>query len=661
MSEFAAVDSQPAELTLPAGTRNGLRQLGLVRALCLGLLVAALWAATRPYLGIFHDSRFYTLEALNSLLPGRFSHDLYFQYGSQGRFTIFSLIYAPLISLLGLSGGNIALTIAAQALWLSGLGYLSYALFRDGKLAVMAVAATILLSFGLAFPYGEAYVTPRSFAEALTFWALGSQLNARPVRALALLGVSMLIHPLVTLPVLAVWFLIEAARRRIWWLFAAVAAAVVVALAIAGVQPFSLLFARFDAAWFEIIRTREDFCFVSLWRWDRWFPIGGSFALGFFEFTLATPSERRVLVPVFVVGAGGILASLIGGDILRNVLLFDIQTWRFMWLFSLITNLFAVKFLLRFAVARPIPSSPTAWLLGLALGSTIISRFFEPMMIGTIILLVLALFAGCWEWIGKRPIPFLVRLALALLIGCALPVLFLGAQIVASWLSLSPATFWGALRQLGLSLCISGAIWFVLFRSEDRARKRLHPAVLLVATLVLTVIAGWQWDQRTPWRKFVDASNPPSGLTDLLPGKAPIYWEGDVATPWFLLKRASYFSCDQGTGVLFSRGTAIAYAARYESFQKLQTLDFRQASFCPLTETRRTTPLRRAELSALCTKETGLGALVLMERVADAPYRLWVSTVPFETLEQPSRGVLKAFSGDRFYVYTCADFRVTGA
>jgi len=176
-------------------------------------------------------------------------------------------------------------------------------------------------------------------------------------------------------------------------------------------------------------------------------------------------------------------------------------------------------------------------------------------------------------------------------------------------------------------------------------------------TFSLVAITFWQWDQRTPWTKFVDTSDPPSDLTDLLPAKAPIYWEGDVATPWFLLKRPSYFSCDQGTGALFSRDTAIAYGERYKDFQKLQTLDFRQYSSCPFTGKRRTTPLRRAELSALCTREEGLGALVLAERVAHAPYKVWVSPARFEAVEQPQGGARMSFSADRFYVYTCADLR----
>lgn len=628
-----------------------------IQLISVALLILALWMTTRPYQGIFHDSRFYTVEALNDLLPGRFSQDLYFQYGSQGRFTIFSLFYRPLIAFLGLSGGNIALTIVAQCLWLGGLCYLSSVLFRDWKQTSAAVAAVILLPSGSMFHYGEPFLTPRPFAEALTFWALGSQFRGRPVRALGMLGISMFIHPLMTLPGLAVWFLYEAMQRRILWLVAAIAVAIPLGLALAGVQPFSWLFIRIDPSWFEIVWTRDDFCFVTQWKLDRWLPIGGSFVLGLFELALAIPPERRVLIPVFIVGAAGILLSLVGGDILHNVLLFDIQTWRAMWLFTVFANLFAVKMLIRFARARPVTSSPTLWFAGLALGLMAIAQFFVLTTMGAVMLLALAVFAVFWEWVAKQPLSRSLRIPLAVLVGCSLTALLIGAEVTVNEIDLSPTFFWQTLNHLVLSFCIALVIWFLLFRSDGSVGKRMPPAAFLAVALALTAIAGWQWDQRTAWTRFVDASVPPASLTELLPGNAPIYWEGDVATPWFLLKRASYFSCDQGTGALFSRDTALAYGKRYKNLQKLQTLDFRQYTFCPLTEKRRSTPLQRAELSGLCTKEKELGALVLTEHIADAPYRLWVSPAPYQAVERSADGEKKFFRADHFYIYDCAELR----
>jgi len=631
---------------------DGLRQLGPVRAFGLALLIVALWMVTRPYQGIVEDSRFYTVEALSALSPGRFDHDLYFQFGSQGRFTIFPLLYKPLIAFFGLAGGNIALIVAAQCLWVSGLSYLAFVLFRDWKLTIMAAAAAILLPSGYLLHYGEPFVTPRSFAEALTLWGLAGLLKGHPIRALTVLGVSMLIHPLMTLPGLAVWFLYQAKRWPILWLIAVGIVAAVCALALVGIQPFSRLFVRFDPAWFEIIRTRENFCFVGLWGLGQWLPILGSFALGGFEFSLATPRERDVLTPVLAVGAGGVLVSFLGGDLLHNVLLFDIQTWRSLWLLVLVANLFAVKTFLHFAGTNP--SRMAVGLVASALGLMVISQFFTAEAMGAAALLITAMFVGCWEWTTKRPISPALRVLVALLIGCSLGVILVGARLGMNSIHLDPTDFWKSLRALGLSLGISIAIWLFLFQPEILPLKKSQSVLLLVAALGLALIAGWQWDQRTPWTRFVDTADPPPDLVASLPARAPIYWENDVAVPWFLLRRSSHFSCAQGTGVLFSRGTAIAYAGRYKDFEKLQTLDFGQFPYCPLSKTR-SDPLRNADLSALCAKEPQLGALVLTQRVADAPNRVWIPPAPFKMIKRSGDGTEKAVSADRFYIYTCAD------
>jgi len=54
----------------------------------------------------------------------------------------------------------------------------------------------------------------------------------------------------------------------------------------------------------------------------------------------------------------------------------------------------------------------------------------------------------------------------------------------------------------------------------------------------------------------------------------PISIIGGVEMLWLRLGRPSYFSCLQGTGALFSRGTALAYGHRRSSLFPLKELDF---------------------------------------------------------------------------------------
>ena len=181
-------------------------------SLCLVMLIVTLWLVTRPYLGVIHDSRFYTIEALNELISGRFSDDLYFRYGSQGQFTLFTQIYKPFLMAFGIGGGNLILTIVAQLFWLSGLLYLTRKVFRNSATVAIAIVAAILLPGGVFLQYGEPFLTPRLFAEAITFFALGQMLRGQPIFALILLCASMTIHPLMTLPGLAVLFFYEATK-----------------------------------------------------------------------------------------------------------------------------------------------------------------------------------------------------------------------------------------------------------------------------------------------------------------------------------------------------------------------------------------------------------------------------------------------------------------
>ena len=287
--------------------------------LCLTLLIATLWMATRPYMGVIHNSRFYTVQALSALLPGRFASDLYFRYGSQDQFTSFTLIYKPVLAALGIAKAAMVLTIVGQVCWIAGLIYLARGLFQDGRTALLAVATAVALPGGVLLSYGEQFLTPRLIAEAITLWAFGSMLRGRPILALFLLGVSATVHPLMTLPELAVLFFHEAAGRRIWWVLGAFAVIASLGLAAAGVQPFVRLSERFDPAWFDVVRVRDFFCLLTKWTIVEWLQTCGMFTLGALALSLAEPLEKQFLLAVLAVAFGGLLVTLLGGDLLHDV------------------------------------------------------------------------------------------------------------------------------------------------------------------------------------------------------------------------------------------------------------------------------------------------------------------------------------------------------
>jgi hypothetical protein len=127
---------------------------------------------------------------------------------------------------------------------------------------------------------------------------------------------------------------------------------------------------------------------------------------------------------------------------------------------------------------------------------------------------------------------------------------------------------------------------------------------------------------------------------------------------WLRLKRASYFSCDQGTGAVFYRATAMAYQHRAESFWPLRTGDFTQLESCASLDTRPKPQRNRAGLQNLCMREPELDYVVLASALDGVTPRIWKSPVLFQDM-QSSNGKFFARVADRFYIYSCAQVRLS--
>jgi len=620
----------------------------------VALLIAAMWLATRPYAGVIHDSRFYTVQTLNELSPGRFADDLYFRYGSQGEFTFFTQIYKPFLMVFGIANANLVLTLVAQFLWLTGLWYLTRVLFRDPKIIALALVAVILLPGGVGFEYGERFLTPRLFAEGLTFWALGSMLAGSPLRALLLLSISLTLHPIMSMPGLMILFIYQAVARPLLWIVAIVIGVATILAAYLGVEPFARLLVSFDPAWFSIVQVRNYFCLLTSWGLAEWIPFWLTFLLFIYELVLAHPDVRRFLLSVLAVGVGGLAVSAFGGDVLRNVLIVDVQQWRSTWILAVVGHLFVPLTLFRIKTRDQTVIINAQNLFCFAIAVLALSQFFAQAIVASMFAIVLAVSFGLWVHFTDRGASFLFRALAAVCFGIVVGILYFSLRLLLLDDAAKTSLWWEPLRALLLSV---GAMTLVavLLRDIEKLRAK-YVALLLIASLVVLAAAIAVWDQRTTWRKFVDTAQiAPSSLTRLLPGASPIFWEGDVTVPWLLLRRPSYFSCDQGTGVLFSRPTAINYARRYKSFEPLRPIDFETDSFCPTPPPSGTIP-NRATVARLCATEVGLSSIVLTKPISGVHGRIWISPVKYEALKKVGTSSAR-FETDKFYIYSCGDFR----
>ena len=295
----------------PTGTP---KQSTCASAVHFTLLIATVWLSTRPYLGVIHDSRFYTIQALSALLPGRFDSDLYFQYGSADQFTLFTLAYKPALAIFGVAESAMVLTVVGQCLWIGGLLFLAHSIFREGRTALIAVTMAVALPGGALFNYGEQFLTPRLFAEGITLLALGSMLRNRPVRALVLLGVSATVHPIMTLPGLAALCLYQAWAERVWRALTALAVLGLLGFAFADIEPFARVRESFDPEWFAIVRVRDFFCLLAQWTYFDWLKTANVFILAALGLSVAHPRQRRFLIVLLAVAVGGLAVTLIASS-----------------------------------------------------------------------------------------------------------------------------------------------------------------------------------------------------------------------------------------------------------------------------------------------------------------------------------------------------------
>ncbi|MBV8779336.1 MAG: hypothetical protein JO258_19240 [Alphaproteobacteria bacterium] len=617
----------------------------------LVVLIAAVWLATRPYDGIVGDARFYMVQALNALEPGHYADDIYFRFGSQDRFTIFTSLYAPLVAALGVGPAAMLATLLGQLLWLAGLLCLARALIRDRLTALLAVLAVVVLPNAYAlFGYGEPFVTPRLYAEALILVSLALMVRKRTAWAIAAAGLAAALHPITALPGLALLFVCIALARPRWWWLALGGAGAFAALALAGVKPFADLGATYDPAWFEVVRSRDAQCLITAWRYDALLGAAATWVLAILTLRAAEAGERRFLGAAFAIGVGGIAATLLGADLARNVLITELQPWRTLWLLTVVTHLCAAPVVLR--LLRDPALEPVAKLmLTAAFVALWLSSFVGAIAVAAP-LLATAVGVILWQRRMRRPLPAMARpLCLAALsLGATATALyvFYGLRVLNEmW----PERFRAAAFAVAV-VSMALALVLVALRHRGEARTRAWP---LAAAAGLLLVALLGWDRRTAWTAFVESSQPvPPALAAALPENASVYWEGGLEFLWLHWKRPDYFSCSQGTGAVFFRQTALTYQHRLESFWPLRTLDFAETDLCPGFDAAATSARTKPDLQAVCRREPGLDYLVLARPIDGVAAAEWIAPVPMRAVGLKNGGVTVAET-NRFFIYACRD------
>jgi hypothetical protein len=360
----------------------------------------------------------------------------------------------------------------------------------------------------------------------------------------------MALHPLLALPVGAVGlaYLVGADRR---WAALLLLAIPVLGLAFAGIAPFSALLKTYDYDWFQATLIANDDIYISNWsRSDALAPLVWTGVLWMAHRGSTTPFARLARAAV-VATPILFLASFIGADLLRNVLVTQLQLWRVSWILGLLALASLPTLLLRewskgpkgrcaaiavfvafYAVDDWIP---TAWLLvawalvALAMSATRAEAKPSVLRLANVATVFAAAGVVVLQWFSAQGQLNMhsqgMKAAQPLAVIFAMPLVTLPAA-------------------LGLTL-----LW------TRGGRLRVLASVAAVALLVLAAI---HWDQRSPWARYLESAQPGAHPFDeFIAPDAQVYWHDDVLAAWVLLQRANFISNFQTSGLLFNRATSL--------------------------------------------------------------------------------------------------------
>lgn len=534
------------EVENSSGTRTHL--LTIVAGALLGLVIQLL---LRRYGGINHDASLYLGQVLLQRSPEIFGSDLFFLHGSQGRYTLFPLLIAPMFDwmsppLVFMWGALLGILLFAATSWycLSGLlpkteRYWAWL----GTLALPSMYGMIIM-----FSYDEPFLTPRLPAEALVIASIGLLCRKNWKLAAASLVLAGLFHPLQAVAgAIIVWAWAVQQDRR--WLHAAWLVLPVSGLAFAGIKPFDDLFRVADPAWFAELREFNGQLFLLEWgiadfkvvAFDAlllglaWRTLSGRFAAW----------SAAALCGLLL----GLTASLVLVDGLHLALPAALQLWRVHWL----AHWFAMA-AVALLLLRDLRSGDVSRALCLALAGLLAWGIAEWAW------LLFAVLYAIWPRISDRLQPRSRALLGALF---AIGALALLANYVASeWLPFRVAHYRLELyafdrRVLAYPLLALGLPLLGVFawnKSGSFGRWILVAAVLCP----LVVLGAARWDARPPLALAFEHNAMRTDLFGVaLPTDAQVYWDADTMVgTWLILHRANYFNARQLSGLVFNRGTS---------------------------------------------------------------------------------------------------------
>lgn len=587
--------------------------------LCAAVLLA-LRSLVRPYWGLVHDAKLYSVQVARHVWPNVYDSDLFFAYGSQDRFSIFSRLMAPLSAAIGIEPSFFVVwTFCAAA-----IVFAEVLLVRRliGNRSLAAIALILLAISDVAyggmhvFRVHEPFLTARLPAVALVLFAFVQLLDKRHVLGVLLLAAAMVLHPLMSLPAfLAGGAYIASARWKTQRL-AIIGIVAVIAGAMIGLIPSvgEAAFGRMDGEWLRITKEICAHCFLPRWSVSEWGRTCLALAIVFAARFHLPPAAARLAFWVGFTAIGG-LAVAAYAEWTQYAFLIQGQASRAVWLAELLAHPLGLLLAARLWQARS-DVLPARWLRAKNVGRRLaaipfaafaMQPFVSGSMEGESALQSIGLWIACSLCVAACLHAWAERIGRTARLGMAVFGGMLGMSVCLSFaqfgsyvaladdLSEGASTLWWVGAHMVSVAVIATAASAGLAILVCRLDVGWRTATLAMSTWLAVGAAPFVFDSlRIGPKQMMDDEADVAFVKAFLAangtGSVPhVYWPLDPTRTWLEVHGTSYFSWHQMCGIIFCEDLAEVVAARGHLTRPLEVDCMREMG---LPESKWDVPLR---------------------------------------------------------------------
>lgn len=293
-----------------------------------------------------HDGRLYALQALAQLNPEVFADDLYFKFGSQDAFSIFSLIHARCVAFFGVYHGTAFLYVISRVLFLVSVLSFFRNFFND-RIKAFLIACLIVCGplHYIFFDINEPFLIPRIAAMALSLLGFSAAFRQAPIASMLYILLAGLMHLLIALaPAIIIFsfWLINQNRKALMIMVGGGCLGILALLLKSDALMKLNVFDVIDPEWWEIIRNRSTYLFPFEWTRDEWQGIFANLLAAFFSFRYLDKTRKQFLMLVLLYAIGGILITLFTAYVIPVALPFQLQLWRSFWILKIVSPAMAL-------------------------------------------------------------------------------------------------------------------------------------------------------------------------------------------------------------------------------------------------------------------------------------------------------------------------------